>query len=268
MIILLLIFGVLFQTDDWIITNQDGNTYNADDSFHLYDTLVEIGETIDEAIETLDERADWRNPYTHEFRRRVTVVYPSMGLCPNACYFWHSLADFLYDGTVHLPDGFSRRSLLHEYGHFIYVVMCDWDYGNIPTHDRYDSHWYSKQTDKGFALIEGWAEFFPCWVDDSAFNMATSSMTIETNQWAGDDVEGSVASVLWDLTDTVDSLDNSVGIDDESVGDLSRRLWRVVEYQHPQNISEIRNQFYTRQTFRWADLKNKSAKGIHGTIRQ
>ena len=251
--ILLLMFGMLFQTPDWIIVNQDGNTYNADESFHLYETLISIAETIDEAIIVLDERADWQNPYNHESRRQVTVVYPSQGRCPVSCYDWKGLGDWLYKGKILLSKDFTETILLHEYGHFIFMVMYDWDKGNMPSRGRYDSHWYDTATDEGYALAEGFSEFFTCWVRDDAF--ITVSINLESNGFVGDDVEGAVASQLWDFTDTIDSIDRTPGIDDEPLGDMSTRLWRGMDLLHPQNISDINKAFKGRRSITWADIR-------------
>ena len=106
-----------------------------------------------------------------------------------------------------------------------------------------------------FAFYEGWAAFMEAAVDNNALNVTgfldKYSPNIESNQWwtghvngaghnvRGELVEGAVASILWDIFDTPDSIDLAPGVDDDSVTDKLDSFWEIFVTEAPQNITDI-----------------------------
>lgn len=125
---------------------------------------------------------------------------------------------------IDLPNDHSTwdsSTLYHEYGHCIMYTL----YGNrFPQTSVSDmSHYIFSEKDGGFALTEGWAEFLECAVEDNSNDLRGyyngHGGDIETNDWhncmdCGDRdgacVEGSVASVLWDIYDSGHACDDTI----------------------------------------------------------
>ncbi|MBI5806164.1 DNRLRE domain-containing protein [candidate division TA06 bacterium] len=128
----------------------------------------------------------------------------------------------LSDGTP--KPGFYGSSPFHEYAHAVmynnYKNPTTGAYGVFPGGQAPKKHCPYDTTTPAEALIEGWAEFAPCAVNNSTsylyyWNDSTQSKVenIETNTWhaqikynpdstKSDRIEGTVASVLWDIYDS------------------------------------------------------------------
>ena len=123
----------------------------------------------------------------------------------------------------------SPDTVAHEYGHAVHwdvrgggwptwaVPIGEEDPGNGTPDAGRGGHWVYSESSEGFAMVEGWAEFFQCARYD---NESLSWLLLEENHhWMGTDthgnpwtgenddgnlgnvVEGAVASILWDLWD-------------------------------------------------------------------
>lgn len=143
--------------------------------------------------------------------RRVEVIFPVQ---PPMCCNGDTI--FLVDKAVYSWD---RIDVLHEYGHaLMWTAYGDrWPvgYSGPPDHDVYT------ESNLGSALTEGWAEYFSCLPDNNPTALIDANgvypdQNLETNQWFniidrgdfdGDIVEGSAASIFWDLTDGVNADD-------------------------------------------------------------
>ncbi len=157
-----------------------------------------------EIFENVNNIARWVYQQTGWIRDQVYVYWPS-GDWPCT------------DGDIiYIPDGewyADKTVVYHEYGHDIMYAA----YGDRwPEHGYSGTHYIVSETDFGFALLEGWAEFMECVVDNDPNNLQDLGMNIENNDWYnivdegdldGAYVEGSIASILWDIFDPVNDSD-------------------------------------------------------------
>jgi len=147
---------------------------------------------------------------------------------------------YSYDNVIHLPDKqdpncapdcWNHLTVFHEYGH----ASMYWGYEkSMPPHGVYvDHHFIFSETDPGFALVEGWAEFMEVVIEnnpnniwgwcahDSSNNLVWDpkladhwhgGANAETSDWYncvdeipgdfdGGSVEGSTVMILWDIWD-------------------------------------------------------------------
>ncbi len=108
-------------------------------------------------------------------------------------------------------------------------------------------------TDPGFALMEGWAEFMPCAVNNDVnycLSMRNGNITnIEYNDWAqcglgeanhgrskGDVCEGVVASILWDIFDAGNADEAGCSMN-RSFNDIIGTCRHILSTKTPPNIS-------------------------------
>jgi hypothetical protein len=140
---------------------------------------------------------------------QIKVIYPSS---ENTCY-WE------YDEKIRIKENDDTKALdtvQHEYGH----AVMDQCFGSIPTDPNCGKHYIKSASDTTAAWVEGWAEFFPLWVQNCGRDASDYDYVYEygggeqedlekptwgTSNWVGgDDVEGRVAGALWDIYDSVD----------------------------------------------------------------
>ncbi|MCH8295899.1 hypothetical protein IH992_32880, partial [Candidatus Poribacteria bacterium] len=167
-----------------------------------------------------------------------------------------------FNGAAFFPDDdfilistdlqWERPAMLHEYGHAIMYAAYNNDF---PKTNRSGQHFIFTVSDAGFALTEGWAEFMEAVVDDNAFNLRErlnrDLPNVETNKWwrggpggrgnntDGEIVEGAVASILWDVTDTPSSLDHQLGVDDDKIENQFPRIWQILIEDKPQRVTDF-----------------------------
>ena len=113
--------------------------------------------------------------------------------------------------TIYLPENFfssfSHRVhevLAHEYAHCI-----DYHYNGYPKMSFSGNHSINTISDPGFALCEGWAEFYGYWLfgtenQKDSINKGNYSTGGPRyyDQWNGHSVEGSILALLWDVMDS------------------------------------------------------------------
>ncbi len=121
---------------------------------------------------------------------------------------------------IRLPDRsdyyWDAGTVAHEYGHAVHFQLIDYTILDVGS---YDCHAVPSETDPSFALVEGFAEYYEAAVANDPDAVFWGSENIETNQfydmsytgrcangdasgeYDGGSVEGSVASILWDITD-------------------------------------------------------------------
>jgi len=168
-------------------------------------------------------------------------------------------------GEIHLPDrsdnDWGRATIYHEYAHAVHMATFDYRMSNRPSKGSYECHFLLSETDPGFATIEGWAAFMTAAVDEDP-SMVSDGGNVETNAWfdrntpnptcsndetgpgsdAGDfdgnRVEGSFASILYDVLDdrneTGDDIDRTFAevfdiVDRHDVQDMAD-FWRHYPY--------------------------------------
>jgi hypothetical protein len=162
------------------------------------------------------------------------------------------------DGNyILLPDkstaGWDHVAVQHEDGHCVMWAL----YGYFPSGSGPDPHYIFSESSGGFAMVEGWAEFMQCAVDNNTNNLADwyngHGGNIETNDWFncvttgnmdGNIIEGSVASILWDILDPV----NIAGDNDHMAWGFDE-IFTVMKNDHPGDMLAFWNDWAAR----WPD---------------
>jgi len=106
-------------------------------------------DTVIDGYQWLDNQVGWT-------RSQVTAYWPASNA--NDAY---STGDAFYIGSNYQ---FSRPTILHEYAHCIHYEANG---GSFPPGSGPSPHYMDSESSGGFALTEGWAEFFPCAVDNT-----------------------------------------------------------------------------------------------------
>ena len=169
---------------------------------------------------------------------------------------------------IYPSDGWIESVVLHEYGHCINFEARG---GSFPHSDRQeDEHYPDTEADQGWAFREGWAEFFECAVLGNPAIVAGNyygsleSTTFadgpfghgDYGDWDGENVEGAVAQVFWDICDGESNADYPVW-DLEAYGDhVSNKfdeLWNIFLNYDPNSIHEF---------WRWWSPKDVCIWGI------
>jgi len=130
-----------------------------------------------------------------------------------------------------------ENTIFHEYGH---AVLWSIYAGNDPVGNGPTPHHVCSESSEGWAINEGFAFFLEQAVRTGGPSLFAcpreSKGSIETNTWhnandAGDTdghiVEGSVASVFWDIHD---------GANDDKIPFKLRELWTVLTLDRPNSI--------------------------------
>ena len=202
--------------------------------------------------------------YTHNFlqenlgwqRNKIEVRWPS-GDWSKYRYEYYKYVGMIFKEYIQLPAGkeWDRTTIFHEYGHSVMTALYGYNIHNLPQDSFEGGHSVYTISDLGFAMKEGWAEFFEALVEDNAYNVVAYSNAdepnIESNDWwtggidgdgsntQGEIVEGAVASILWDITDTGNSHDSTPGEDDDNMGDMLEEIWDLMQKDKPSNILEF-----------------------------
>ena len=187
----------------------------------------------------VQEHGGWQRSQTH-------VIWPVKGFDGAA---FSPREDVIWISTEYQWE---RPAMLHEYGHALMYAAYDNDF---PKTNRYGAHYIFTVSDKGFALIEGFAEFMEAVVDDNAFNLIErlnrQVPNAETNKWwrggpfgrgnntNGEIVEGAVASILWDIVDTASSIDHQPGSDDDKIANQFQPIWQILIEDKPQGVVDF-----------------------------
>ncbi|MFQ6043374.1 MAG: hypothetical protein ACE5PV_21180, partial [Candidatus Poribacteria bacterium] len=221
---------VIFSFENDVLYIQDKNDrlyefssetiFDAQDGeweFHLeldlQDTFRGLGaihNTIMKAHDFLMNRVEWE-------RDAIRIRWPANG---KFSYYEMRWIGFDIDEVINIirGDEWQRIAMYHEYGHAVMTSAYGNDPDKIPFGDYDIPHQLFTVSDRKFAMSEGWAEFMEAAVDDNALNVTgyinADTPNIESNRWwtgdvdgngsnaHGEIVEGSVASVFWDITDT------------------------------------------------------------------
>ncbi len=214
----------------------------------------EAWQAADWALDARRELADRTDGWT---RSQVRIQWPQ-GDWPRA---WN-VPGFK---RISLPErstaGWGEKTVHHEYGHTVMDAMYDgkiWKWP-VPETDHWSGcHVTVSETDEAYAFIEGWAEFTEAAVEDDAY---ADGMNLESRdhyesgysgrcfdgadgEMIGDRVEGSVASILWDLYDD-DRLYS--GSDDDGLSYSLGTIVRTVERDDVGNANELWDAFRTEE---------------------
>ena len=157
---------------------------------------------------------------------RVDVQYPDDDWSFYSS-FWDEIT--LYkDSTV--DHGFEDGTVVHEYAHFLEDKISEEDvYTGDPEHT-----FCSDKDDTEFAWSEGFAEYFGTFIVAMYPNLNHPNVNYANieNPYCGssdDDIEATVAAVLWDMVDGGDAVPN---VNDESfdeVSDLDDVIFKMLD---------------------------------------
>lgn len=244
--------GTVYSFESPIMYDVSDGQIDADYSLEERDQDRGVGHifnTIMDASKFLQKSVGWQ-------RAKITVKWP-YGDWSNYNYGWYTPGGSIYTEFIQVPDGmeWDRPTMLHEYGHAVMIAMYGYNANVLPPYSFEGEHYIYTVSDPGFAMREGWAGFFEAAVDDNAYNLPgygnRNVPNVESNKWwtgavdgtgsntRGEIVEGTVASILWDIADTGDSYDESPGVDDDSINGMFRELWEVMLNHKPGDILEF-----------------------------
>ncbi len=184
------------------------------------------------AVDNVLEEADWLLEQVNWQRDSVNVYWPS-----------DDWPQFHYDPYVGLIEHIDLPQdqhlwpphvVFHEYAHAVmYDIYGAWDF---PHYDGPDPHHLGSHSSRGFAFCEGWAEFMECAVwnhDYLSLETNTYYRDCGTDAMDGIFVEGSVASVFWDLQDPISDADR----DNAAVGFSS--IFAALRNSHATNMDDF-----------------------------
>jgi len=190
------------------------------------------------AFDDIIDEYQWVNNKTGWKRSKIEVRWP-VGDWPQ-----HS-TNYLGQDWIELPDrsveSWTRTTILHEYAHAIMYKLYN---NNMPSGWGPDPHYIFSESSPGFAIKEGWAEFMQSAIDNDPFNVVDIGGNIETNNWQqiedsynwdGNKIEGSVASVLWDIFDSRPGDDDPLSL---GFNNSWGSIWRTMS-KKPNSIDEF-----------------------------
>ncbi|RLG58197.1 MAG: hypothetical protein DRN95_04725, partial [Candidatus Hydrothermarchaeota archaeon] len=191
----------------------------------------------------------WINRQVGWTRSRVHIKWPS-GTWPTYSWTYNTGTGEITGQWMKLPDkstaGWDHVTVHHEYGHAVMIEAYGTNHYNLPSSGSYPSHWVYMESDEGFATIEGWAEFMQCVVDNDPNNLQGWGQNIETNDWYnkqdsgdfdGDIIEGSFASILWDIFDPANDDGLNMGFDE---------IWTIMLNDRPGSIHDVWDGWFDR----------------------
>jgi hypothetical protein len=193
-----------------------------------------------EAVDNVMTAYQWVENRTGYQRSPINIRWP-FGEWPQSSGF-----------EIYLPDrsieDWDQYTVYHEYGHCIqYAIYGNrWPPGNCPPNPCPQGggtcpHCIDDKSDEGFAMLEGWAEFFQCAVPNDFFAIG-NGVSLENNNFNrgeldGDIIEGCVASIFWDIYDGVNEEMEYYGID--NIDSQFSRLWYIMENYNPDSIHSV-----------------------------
>lgn len=200
-------------------------------AFHLLDTALEAQQFLRNQTED------------NLTRKKIRLLYPMGGTeyVPNDPVdsdeaIWFDNDDFSVSPTA----------IYHEYGHAVMVTTANYKYGNIPRGGRsigFGCHSFITESNFAFALREGFAEYYSAvgrndWDDEGTFYEAEYGVCDPFDAdgtMDGYRVEGSVAAILWDVTDSGEGDDDGINESFDVVLDVFREhhpqsMWDVYQY--------------------------------------
>ena len=236
-----------------------------------------IFETIQKAHDFLVNQVNTRRT------KSISVIWPES--TDGSYYYTTQFFGRISSESIHIAAGadqWRKNVMYHEYGHALMSAVYNYDFSDIPRGEYREFHRLEMVTDAEFALSEGWAEFLEAAIDDRALNVTGflngRDPNLENNRWwsgahdgngsnsNGALVEGAVASILWDIFDTANSIDLTPNIDDDQIENRFDLLWSILRDRRPKTIVEIAQAWREEDYPDWEALQDIYAN--HRTLSQ
>ena len=260
-----LYIAAVFENEASRITDSNEDVYTLESELleNVSDGQFDVDLALDEThnrrgaghiFNVMGDAHDFLTDETGWSRTVIPVIWPTNEGGSFYAYYTQG-GDFSDEIHIVNTHAWERITMLHEYGHSVMSAAYENDFDRIPTGEYDQPHFVDTVSDPGFALSEGWAEFMEAAVDDNATHLRGYSNrdtpNVEDNAWYtgavdgtgsntdGNIVEGAVASILWDIKDTAQSVDLTPGIDDDDATDLFRYAWQVFTEDFPQDIRTV-----------------------------
>ena len=220
-------YGVLYEIPTATAWNVNDGVYDFGElHFTIYNEAWQ-------AIDAVLDEVVWIYSETGYTRDSIDINWP-VGDWPGS-----------WGDSIDLPEknvaSWDRTVLYHEFGHCIMYEI----YGNSWPPGDGGPHYVWSEIGEGFAVTEGWAEFFECAVPNDPDNLYGvyngHGGNIETNDWYqvedegemdGALVEGSIASILWDIYDPANDDTLDLGFDE---------IWEIFYTYNPDSIHDFWN---------------------------
>jgi len=208
---------------------------------------LQAGDAVYAESQWIYDRVSWYRP------TKVTIRWPRED--------WpHCHGDYI-DMPAKSTASWDHVTVHHEYAHAVQWTL----YGNSwPEGCLFGTHWVYMEDVMPDAWCEGWAEFMQCAVDNDPTNLGGASVNIETNTWFnyqdtgdmdGQYIEGSVASILWDIHDPINT-----ATDNDHMAWGFEEIFTVVRYgdagadDNPNSILD----FWTDWISRWPTVSSSA----------
>lgn len=187
--------GNLYTVESPIMYNVSDGQINYDYSLDSQDQHRGLGHVFNcvmDAYDFLQDRVNWS-------RTRITIKWPYGGWSKYG-YSYNKVLGAITREYIQLPAGqqWNRPTILHEYGHAVMTALYRYREDYLPPISPRNTHYLYTVSDPGFAMREGWAEFFEALVDDSAYNVTayTNTDTFNIESIVGGQVPGMAAEII------------------------------------------------------------------------
>jgi len=164
----------------------------------IYDSIID-------AYQQTETKVGYRIP-------KITVVWP---------WPWTHFANLWILQYIGIESNFEWNddAVCHEYGHW--VMHCLYQ-GNVPPVDygSDERHYWDSHETQETAWVEGWANFYSCAIRGDRYFW---EFDLEDEWPKGDDVEGAIAGILWDIYDSSNDGHDTLSSDIEEI-------WFVLRY--------------------------------------
>jgi hypothetical protein len=197
------------------------------------------------AFNDVVKASNWLKGQVNWSRSMVAVNWPTED--------WpHSHGDYIdIPALTNKGDSiWDERAMFHEYGHCVHFASRN---NSFPDIQGPDPHYIDSESNGKFAFVEGWAEFFenavlgtPDRLDGTSLESTVyaDGTTGHGNygDWDGNEVEGAVANVLWDIYDGVSALDRpswDTSLHGDEVDRQFAVLWKILLDERPEEMNTV-----------------------------
>ena len=164
---------------------------------------------------------------------KINVVWP---------WPWTHFADLWLLQYIGIESGYEwdKDVVDHEYGHWVMHQLYG---GNVPSVDYGPDgvHYWSSHENAETAWVEGWANFYSVAIRDDRYFW---SYDLESQWPTGDDVEGAIACILWDIYDSPATDDDELSMGLAPIWDVMKNY--VTSGHHAFNVHESWDGWFAR----------------------